>query len=174
MIRRRREFRRRSEFRDPTGRRAVSRALTKEVQDRLLVVMATLSERESGIVQRWFGLWDGRRYASDEIAQVYGVSYERIRQLKSKVMSKLRHPIRSKRLRDLLDDELVIPGQVRAPAKGCPLIFCDRHGWSESYPGMHQCEQCHCFVVRGWKGRPRRYCSGACRQAAYRRRKRPV
>jgi len=151
----------------------VTHALTKEVQDRLQAVLATLSERESGILRLRFGLLDGRRYALDEIAQVYGVSYERIRQLASKVMSKLRHPVRSKVLRDLLDDEFVIPDQVRAPAKDYPLIFCDRHGWSESYPGMRQCGQCHCFVARDWTGRPRRYCSGACRQAAYRRRKTP-
>jgi RNA polymerase primary sigma factor len=63
----------------------------------------TLSERESGVVSMRFGLTDGQPKTLDEIGKVYGVTRERIRQIESKTMSKLRHPSRSQVLRDYLD-----------------------------------------------------------------------
>ena len=63
----------------------------------------TLSEREAGVVRLRFGLTDGQPRTLDEIGQVYGVTRERIRQIESKTMSKLRHPSRSQVLRDYLD-----------------------------------------------------------------------
>jgi RNA polymerase primary sigma factor len=73
------------------------------LQDQLEQVLATLSEREAGVVRLRFGLHDGRQHTLDEIGQVYGVTRERIRQIESKTMSKLRHPSRSQPLRDYLD-----------------------------------------------------------------------
>ena len=82
------------------GRRGVaSRCCRTSCQS----VLQTLSEREAGVVRLRFGLTDGQPRTLDEIGQVYGVTRERIRQIESKTMSKLRHPRRSQVLRDYLD-----------------------------------------------------------------------
>jgi RNA polymerase primary sigma factor len=73
------------------------------LQDQLQDVLHTLSVREAGVVKLRFGLTDGMPRTLDEIGQVYGVTRERIRQIESKTMSKLRHPSRSQVLRDYLD-----------------------------------------------------------------------
>lgn len=73
------------------------------LQDQLQDVLDMLSEREAGVVRLRFGLTDGQPRTLDEIGQVYGVTRERIRQIESKTMSKLRHPSRSQVLRDYLD-----------------------------------------------------------------------
>ncbi|ORB80035.1 RNA polymerase sigma factor [Mycobacterium timonense] len=73
------------------------------LQDQLQSVLETLSEREAGVVRLRFGLTDGQPRTLDESGQVYGVTRERIRQIESKTMSKLRHPSRSQVLRDYLD-----------------------------------------------------------------------
>jgi RNA polymerase primary sigma factor len=73
------------------------------LQDQLQSVLATLSEREAGIVRLRFGLTDGKPRTLDQIGQVYGITRERIRQIEAKTMSKLRHPSRSQVLRDYLD-----------------------------------------------------------------------
>ena len=79
---------------------AVSFAL---LQDELQAVLGTLPEREAGIVRLRVGLTDGQPHTLEEIAHVYGVTRERIRQIETKTMSKLRHPSRSQTLRDYLD-----------------------------------------------------------------------
>ncbi|MFI5062284.1 MAG: sigma-70 domain-containing protein, partial [Actinomycetales bacterium] len=73
------------------------------LQEQLHAVLGTLSEREAGVVSMRFGLADGQPRTLDEIGKVYGVTRERIRQIESKIMSKLRHPSRSNLLRDYLD-----------------------------------------------------------------------
>ena len=73
------------------------------LQEQLHSVLDTLSEREAGVVSMRFGLTDGQPKTLDEIGKVYGVTRERIRQIESKAMSKLRHPSRSQVLRDYLD-----------------------------------------------------------------------
>ncbi|WRS29561.1 RNA polymerase sigma factor [Actinomycetaceae bacterium MB13-C1-2] len=73
------------------------------LQEQLHQVLDTLSEREAGVVSMRFGLGDGQPKTLDEIGKVYGVTRERIRQIESKTMSKLRHPSRSQVLRDYLD-----------------------------------------------------------------------
>ncbi len=73
------------------------------LQEQLHSVLDTLSEREAGVVSMRFGLTDGQPKTLDEIGKVYGVTRERIRQIESKTMSKLRHPSRSNVLRDYLD-----------------------------------------------------------------------
>jgi RNA polymerase primary sigma factor len=72
------------------------------LQEQLHDVLDTLSEREAGVVSMRFGLTDGQPKTLDEIGRVYGVTRERIRQIESKTMSKLRHPSRSQVLRDYL------------------------------------------------------------------------
>ena len=73
------------------------------LQEQLHRVLDTLSEREAGVVSMRFGLGDGQPKTLDEIGKVYGVTRERIRQIESKTMSKLRHPSRSQVLRANLD-----------------------------------------------------------------------
>ena len=73
------------------------------LQEQLHSVLDTLSEREADVVSMRFGLTDGQPKTLDEIGKVYGVTRERIRQIESKTMSKLRHPSRSQVLRDYLD-----------------------------------------------------------------------
>jgi RNA polymerase primary sigma factor len=73
------------------------------LQEQLHSVLGTLSEREAGVISMRFGLTDGQPKTLDEIGKVYGVTRERIRQIESKTMSKLRHPSRSNILRDYLD-----------------------------------------------------------------------
>jgi RNA polymerase primary sigma factor len=73
------------------------------LQEQVHSVLGTLSEREAGVISMRFGLSDGQPKTLDEIGKVYGVTRERIRQIESKTMSKLRHPSRSQVLRDYLD-----------------------------------------------------------------------
>jgi RNA polymerase primary sigma factor len=73
------------------------------LQEQLHSVLGTLSEREAGILSMRFGLTDGQPKTLEQIGKVYGVTRERIRQIESKTMSKLRHPSRSNILRDYLD-----------------------------------------------------------------------
>ena len=73
------------------------------LQEQLHAVLGTLPEREADVVSMRFGLTGGQPKTLDEIGKAYGVTRERIRQIESKAMSKLRHPSRSHRLRDYLD-----------------------------------------------------------------------
>jgi len=73
------------------------------LQNQLQSVLATLSDREAGIVRLRFGLTDGQPRSLDEIGRIYGVTRERIRQIETKTMAKLRHPSRSEPLRNYLD-----------------------------------------------------------------------
>jgi RNA polymerase primary sigma factor len=73
------------------------------LQELLHSILDTLSEREAGVVSMRFGLVDGQPKTFDEIGKVYGVTRERIRQIESKTMSKLRDPSRSQVLRGYLD-----------------------------------------------------------------------
>ncbi len=73
------------------------------LQEQLHSVLGTLSEREAGVVSMRFGLTDGQPKTFEEIGNLYGVTRERIRQIESKAMYKLRHPSRSNGLRDYLD-----------------------------------------------------------------------
>jgi RNA polymerase primary sigma factor len=82
---------------------AVDAAAFGLLQVQLRSVLATLSERESGLIGLRFGLTDGRPRTLDEIGQVYGVTRERIRQIEAKAMAKLRQPARSQALRGYLD-----------------------------------------------------------------------
>ncbi len=73
------------------------------LRDQLQQVLLTLTEREAAVIRLRFGLVDGKPRTLDEIGQLYGVTRERIRQIESKTMCKLRHPSRSEVLRDYLD-----------------------------------------------------------------------
>ncbi|GAB4439182.1 MAG: RNA polymerase sigma factor RpoD [Anaerolineae bacterium] len=73
--------------------------LTERMDD----VLASLTAREHRVLQLRFGLHDGRSYTLEEVGQKFGVTRERIRQIEAKALSKLRHPRRSRRLRDFLE-----------------------------------------------------------------------
>jgi Sigma-70, region 4 len=97
------------------------------LQEQLHSVLGMLSEREAGVVSMRFGLADGQPKTLDEIGKVYGVTRERIRQIESKTMCKLRHPSRSKLLRDYLDRGGQ-QHQVRAGGHGCRVRVRSRDG----------------------------------------------
>ncbi|MGB5755534.1 MAG: RNA polymerase sigma factor [Acidimicrobiales bacterium] len=78
---------------------AARKLLEQTVRD----VLGDLSERESEVVRLRFGLEDGRPRTLEEVGKEFGVTRERIRQIESKTLAKLRHPLRSDRLRDYLD-----------------------------------------------------------------------
>ena len=73
------------------------------LQEQLTLVLGSLSERETKVIEMRFGLLDGRARTLEEVGQEFGVTRERIRQIESKTLSKLRHPSRSQKLRDYLD-----------------------------------------------------------------------
>ena len=78
---------------------AVNHLLSERMDD----VLGSLTARENRVLQLRFGLQDGRAYTLEEVGQKFGVTRERIRQIEAKALSKLRHPRRSRRLRDFLE-----------------------------------------------------------------------
>ncbi len=74
------------------------------LKDQLNEVLATLTEREQEVLRLRFGLDDGRQRTLEEVGQQFKVTRERIRQIEAKALRKLRHPNRSKKLRDYLED----------------------------------------------------------------------
>jgi RNA polymerase primary sigma factor len=73
------------------------------LQEQIDSVLQTLSARERGIIQLRFGILDGHPCTLEEVGREYGVTRERIRQIESKTLSKLRHPSRSQKLRGYLE-----------------------------------------------------------------------
>ncbi|MBE3596646.1 MAG: RNA polymerase sigma factor RpoD [Hydrogenibacillus sp.] len=73
------------------------------LKEQLEDVLDTLTDREENVLRLRFGLDDGRTRTLEEVGKVFGVTRERIRQIEAKALRKLRHPSRSKRLRDFLD-----------------------------------------------------------------------
>ena len=80
---------------------ASSELLRRQVEE----VLATLSAREARVLQMRFGLKDGRTHTLEEVGRRFGVTRERVRQIEAKALRKLRHPSRSRRLRDYLQPE---------------------------------------------------------------------
>jgi RNA polymerase primary sigma factor len=78
---------------------ATSNQLLKE---QLCFILDSLSERERAVLEMRFGLKDGEGHTLEEVGQKFGVTRERVRQIESKALRKLRHPGRSRKLRDFL------------------------------------------------------------------------
>jgi RNA polymerase primary sigma factor len=81
----------------------LERASFRLLQEQLETVLHTLSEREKSVIEMRFGLKDGQPRTLEEVGKTFGVTRERIRQIESKTLSKLRHPSRSQKLRDYLE-----------------------------------------------------------------------
>ena len=81
----------------------LERASFRLLQEQLESVLHTLSEREKDVIEMRFGLKDGQPRTLEEVGKKFGVTRERIRQIESKTLSKLRHPSRSQKLRDYLE-----------------------------------------------------------------------
>jgi hypothetical protein len=147
---------------DPTPRRA----LGFEGRDILYSLLDTLSEREAGVMAMHFGLTDGKPRAFREIAYVYGISPERVRQIYALVIRKLQDPLRVDVLK-VWDqgqrvDTVSTPSYASSMAASIPVAWC---------PQCHEAPLItHDENSKG--GRPRKYCSERCRQAAYRARRR--
>ncbi len=89
---------------DPTGSTPQKIAARKLLIEAIEQALDELNERERAIVRLRFGLDDGEVRTLEEVGQAFGVTRERIRQIESKTLQKLRHPVRSKQLRDYLDE----------------------------------------------------------------------
>jgi RNA polymerase primary sigma factor len=81
----------------------LERASFRLLQEQLESVLHTLSDREKDVIEMRFGLKDGQPRTLEEVGKKFGVTRERIRQIESKTLSKLRHPSRSQKLRDYLE-----------------------------------------------------------------------
>jgi hypothetical protein len=149
------------------------------MQEQIRSVLDTLAERESGVIALRFGLRDGRPRTLEEISAVYGVTRERIRQIESKTMSKLRHPARSQSLRDYRTysrarvRRAALPPVAFPPTFGWPPAACPietRAGSSsEPWRSVVLVARCRAFLGRrgGWPpGRPVRAPRGAGRRPA--------
>ena len=86
--------------RTPGPADATSNALLSEA---LKEILDTLTEREADVLRMRFGMYDGRTHTLEEVGQIFGVTRERIRQIENKAIRKLRHPSRSKKLKDFLN-----------------------------------------------------------------------
>ena len=79
-------------------------AINELLKDEISDVLLTLTEREEKVIRLRFGLEDGRSRTLEEVGQLFGVTRERIRQIEAKALRKLRHPSRSRKLKDYLGD----------------------------------------------------------------------
>ena len=79
-------------------------ATNEMLKDEISDILLTLTEREEKVIRLRFGLEDGKARTLEEVGQIFGVTRERIRQIEAKALRKLRHPSRSRKLRDYLDN----------------------------------------------------------------------
>ena len=78
-------------------------ACSELLKDEINLILSTLTDREEKVIRLRFGLEDGRSRTLEEVGKEFNVTRERIRQIEAKALRKLRHPSRSKRLKDFLD-----------------------------------------------------------------------
>jgi RNA polymerase primary sigma factor len=79
-------------------------ATNEMLKDEITEVLSTLTEREEKVIRLRFGLEDGKSRTLEEVGQMFGVTRERIRQIEAKALRKLRHPSRSRKLKDYMGD----------------------------------------------------------------------
>jgi len=143
------------------------------------MVLDTLSEREAAVISMRFGMDDGEPKTYDQIGKVFGLTRGTIRQIESKVMSKLRHQSRSSVVIDYLDTEGIAPIRRLTDERSRELLqqYVDSYiaklfRDQELFDKLPPCPQCSKRVPLTDGGRPRIYCSNKCRQEAYRNRRR--
>ena len=152
---------------DPTPRSAMFIEGTEALQV-LRDLIATLSEREAGVMTLRFGVDDGKPKTLDEIGRIYGVTRERIREIERKGLSNLRSALRDSPLAVRDGAAVVDVADVRRAAP-------DTSAYETVLVWCAQCHERRFNPGRGalpTSGRPRKYCSNKCRQAAYRERRR--
>ncbi|PKB65507.1 MAG: RNA polymerase subunit sigma-70, partial [SAR202 cluster bacterium Io17-Chloro-G3] len=88
---------------DRSGLAPADAASYQLLKEQVNTVLDTLNDREKRVLQLRFGLEDGRSRTLEEVGREFGVTRERIRQIEAKALRKLRHPNRSKKLRDFLE-----------------------------------------------------------------------
>lgn len=89
---------------DPDAPAPEDAAAYEMLKEQMKDILDTLTDREENVLRLRFGLDDGRTRTLEEVGKVFGVTRERIRQIEAKALRKLRHPSRSKRLKDFLED----------------------------------------------------------------------
>jgi len=89
---------------DPRARSPIEAVVTLNLKEQTESVLSTLSEREGQVLKMRFGVGDGTEHTLEEVGKAFTVTRERIRQIESKALRKLRHPSRSSQLRPFLDD----------------------------------------------------------------------
>ena len=89
---------------DETNMSPEDYAINELLKDEISEILLTLTEREEKVIRLRFGLEDGRPRTLEEVGQLFGVTRERIRQIEAKALRKLRHPSRSRKLKDYLGD----------------------------------------------------------------------
>src|SRR4030095_9760421 len=88
---------------DPQAVSAIDMAILENLKESTDLVLKTLSPREEKVLKMRFGIDDGSERTLEEVVQSFSVTRERIRQIESKALRKLRHPARSRRLRQFLE-----------------------------------------------------------------------
>ena len=163
-------------YRDPTGSRAMSRQSLEAVRDAL----AHLTDHERNVIVLTFGLLDGNPRPDDEVGLLAAIHPMIVPYVRDYALGRLRDPAVSALLRDRLGEAASqrVPEPVREAVMGTvdeqrERVFCDVHGWTTPLRAQDQaCAGCPCRLAYFRElGRPRQYCSDACRQAAYRRRR---
>ncbi|WP_143806118.1 sigma-70 family RNA polymerase sigma factor, partial [Oenococcus oeni] len=89
---------------DNEGESPIESTSDQMLKDQLEEVLGTLTEREENVLRLRFGLEDGKTRTLEEVGRVFGVTRERIRQIEAKALRKLRHPSRSKQLKDFMEE----------------------------------------------------------------------
>jgi RNA polymerase primary sigma factor len=89
---------------DETNMSPEEYATNEMLKDEIADVLLTLTEREEKVIRLRFGLEDGKSRTLEEVGQMFGVTRERIRQIEAKALRKLRHPSRSRKLKDYMGD----------------------------------------------------------------------
>jgi sigma-70-like protein len=162
--------RRRGSQDDPTARRALISASIEAtgVLSELEKMLRSLNPREAGVMSRRWGLHDGQRKTWDEIGREFGVTRERIRQIERNCLDKLREQINSSPLAVTDGGQIIGIVDVRHTGIIPPsmnsrdtLVLCPQCNERRFLPDAEP------YVG----GRRRKYCSNACRQAAYRARR---
>lgn len=162
-------------------RRSSDRSLRiegEQLLEQLDSMFVALSEREVLVIRLRFGLYDGEPWSPRQIAEHVGITREGVDRLEDRVLRKLRYRGDSLGgVRGYLEGDFPLSVSRRASILGPTtveslVVQCPRHGWAVLHPYSPMCPVCECSAPRPVDGRPRKYCSNACRQSAYRTRNR--